>query len=456
MPVNRFRLLKKECRMVAFSSSKKRLVLLSGFLLAFVVVLNFSTYILYKRSQAYLDNELGERLRSIATTLSHAIENAMPDSLSPETIAPSIYTTLSLVQTENLLSNIVVLTPEGRTVIDLGDVSDEGEINPFVELDFEAVTLARSGLSASTRLYTSGDVYLKSAYAPLTLDDGRVIGVVGVEAGATYFDVLRALSNAILVVDISSIVIIVVLSLFFYRQSLSLDRAQAAVIQGENLATMGRMVAGIAHEIRNPLSVIRTSAEVLEKKYHGDDEAFGYIAEEVDNLNRILTGYLQFARAERQYAAPHSFQKILRRCVMMMEPELRDKSIEVVQNYPKGDTMILADDKRIQQAVLNIIINAHQALDDGGRIEISLARRSKFAIVTVKDDGPGISSKHLKEIVKPFYTTKEHGSGLGMSIVNNIVQDHGGRMDIQSSPGAGTSVTLEMPLADDPRSQPQA
>ncbi len=442
--------------MATFSSSRKRLVLLSGFLLAFVVVLNFSTYILYKRSQDYLDNELGERLRSIAATLSHAVENATPDSLSAETIAPSIYTTLHLVQAENLLSNIVVLTPEGRTVVDLSNVSDEGEINPFIELDYEAVTLARSGLSASTRLYTSGNLYLKSAYAPLISDDGRVIGIIGVEAGATYFDVLRALSNAILVVDIASIIIVVVLSLFFYRQSLSLDRAQAAVIQGENLATMGRMVAGIAHEIRNPLSVIRTSAEVLERKYRGDDEAFAYIAEEVDNLNRILTGYLQFARAERREAAPHSLQKILRRCVMMVEAELREKSIEVVQHYPQGDMMILADDKRIQQAVLNIIINAHQALGDGGHIEISLARRSKFAIVTVKDDGAGISPKHFKEIVKPFYTTKEHGSGLGLSIVSNIVQDHGGRMDIQSSPGAGTTVTLELPLADDARSQPQA
>ena len=433
-------------------SSTKRLVLLSGFLLAFLVVLNVSTFILYKRSKDYLDNELGERLRSIASTLSHAIENASPDTLSAQEIDASLLTMLHLVQAENLLSNIVILTLEGRTIVDLGEVSSTGELNPFIELDFGAVTLARSGLAASTRLYASGDVFLKSAYAPISADDGRVMGIIGVEAGATYFDVLRALSRAIIVVDAASVIIVVVLSLFFYRQSESLDRAQTAVLQGENLATMGRMVAGIAHEIRNPLSIIKTSAEVLEKKYRGDDEAFGYISEEVDNLNRILTGYLNFARTGHAQTAPHSLQKILKRCVMMLEPELRKKSIEVVENYPPGNTFVVADDKRIQQAVLNILINAHQALDGGGRIEISLACASGSAIVTINDDGPGIAPKNIKDIIKPFYTTKEHGSGLGMSIVNNIVQEHGGRLDIHSPPDGGTSVSFELPLAEDTES----
>ncbi|MFQ5512562.1 MAG: ATP-binding protein [Candidatus Krumholzibacteriia bacterium] len=434
--------------MSGFSSSKKRLILLSGFLLAFVVVLNVSTLVLYKRSKDYLDNELGERLRSIATTLSHAVENT--DSLRAGSLGPSLYTMLHLVQAENLLSNIVVVTSEGRTVVDLSGVSAEGELNPFIDLDFSAVTLARSGLAAATRLYASGDVYLKSAYAPLFAADGTVVGIIGVEAGATYFDVLRELGNAILVVDVASVIIVVVLSLFFYRQSLSLDRAQAAVIQGENLATMGRMVAGIAHEIRNPLSIIKTSAEVLAKKHSGDQEAFAYISEEVDNLNRILSGYLNFARAERQESRPHSIQKILKRCVMMLEPELLAKSIEVVEDYPAADTIVLADDKQIQQAVLNVMINAHQALDSGGRIVMALTRRTRFARVTITDDGPGIPRKNLKEIVKPFFTTKEHGSGLGMSIVRNIVHEHGGRLDIHSAAGSGTSVTIDLPLAADP------
>jgi signal transduction histidine kinase len=429
------------------TSSRKRLILISGFLVAFLAVLNISTFALYRRAKSYLDTELGERLRSIAITLAHAVENAQPDGLENAAIAPSLYTMLHMVRTENLLSNIVILTPDGRTVVDLGNFSDVGEMNPFIELDFTAVTLARSGLSASTTSYKSGDIYMKSAYAPVLSADNEVIGILGVEAGANYFDVLRELGNAIIFVVITSLIIIVVLGLFFYRQSVSLDRAQAAVIRGENLATMGRMVAGIAHEIRNPLSIIKTSAERLQNKHGSDDEMVSYISEEVDKLDHILTGYLNFARAESQESQPQCMQKIIRRCLLILESEIQAKSVEIITRLPEGDVMVMGDDKRIQQAILNVVINAVQAVDVGGRIEIAMDMRSKSATILIKDDGAGISAKQLKEVTKPFYTTKKRGSGLGMSIVSNIVEEHNGGMDIRSEPGAGTEIAISLPIA---------
>jgi signal transduction histidine kinase len=427
-------------------STKKRLLLISGFLAAFLLVLNVSTYVLYTRAKDYLDAELGERLRSIAVTLSHTVEISAPDPSRPIDIDSPLYTLLHTAKAENLLSNIVILTPAGNTVVDLGNVSTEGEPNPFIELDYTAVTLARSGLPAYTNLYRSGDVYMKSAYAPITSGENDVVGILGVEAGATYFDVLRALSSAIILVDIASVAIIVVLGIFFYHQSLSLDRAQEAVIQGENLATMGRMIAGIAHEIRNPLSIIRTSAERLQNKYNADDEVFSYISEEVDKLDQILTGYLNFARAQSQELRPHAAQRIIRRCVMIMDPEIRHKATRVIDRLPEEDVMIQCDDKRIQQAVLNILLNAIQAVPTEGTIEISLDTRAKYAIVLIKDSGAGISGKNLKEITKPFFTTKEQGSGLGMSIVNTIVQEHNGTLEVMSSPGSGTEVQMSIPL----------
>ncbi|UCG52112.1 MAG: ATP-binding protein [Candidatus Latescibacterota bacterium] len=426
-------------------SSRKRLALLSGFLLAFIIVLNVSTYVLYQRAKVHLDNELGERLRAIATTLAHAVEFTGSEELSMEDLDPSFLTLLHMVKTENLLSNVVVLTADGKTVVDLGNLSEPGELNPFIELDYTAVTLARSGLSAYTSLYRSGDIYMKSAYAPISSLDNRVIGMIGVEAGAEFFEVLRALSNAIIMVVVTSVVIVIILAGFFYRQSLSLDKAQAAVIQGENLATMGRMVAGIAHEIRNPLSIIKTSAERLSKKYKSDDEAFAYISEEVDQLNRILTGYLNFAKAEPSEFRPHSFQKIVGRCLLILEGELQAKGIKIVKRDPETDVFVLGDDKRIQQAVLNVLLNACQATDPGGRIEVSLESDTKSAIVSVSDNGKGMDDKELKETIKPFFTTKKHGSGLGLSIVNNIIEEHNGTLEIESEPGEGTVVRITFP-----------
>lgn len=428
-------------------SSRNRALLIAALLLAFLVVLGFSTYVLYTRSKAHLDTALGERLRSVAATLAQAVEISTAGSLDPIDIDPDLYTLLHSARAENLLSNIVIVTPDGRTVVDLANVSVEGELNPFIELDYTAVTLARSGLSASTNLYRSGSDYMKSAYAPVTSPENEVVGILGVEAGASYFDVLRALRSAIIMVDVAGGAIIVLLGLFFYLQSASLDRAQAAIIQGENLATMGRMVAGIAHEIRNPLSIIKTSAERLSRKYNPGDEVFAYISEEVDKLNHIVTGYLSFARAEHQKLEPQSMQKIISRCLLILEPEMEAKSVRVRRTAAATDVTVIGDDKRLQQAVLNILLNAVQAVDRNGTIEISLDESNRSAIVAVTDNGVGIPQKQLKEITKPFFTTKERGSGLGMSIVSTIVKEHGGELKIESAPGKGTTVMLHVPTA---------
>jgi two-component system sensor histidine kinase HydH len=206
------------------------------------------------------------------------------------------------------------------------------------------------------------------------------------------------------------------------------------------------MVAGIAHEIRNPLSIIRTSAETLQKKYSIQDEVFAYIKEEVDELDRILSGYLNFARAGSQDIRPHSLVKIVKRCLLILDPEMKKNAVQIDEHYPDGEIEISADDKRLQQAVLNVLINAVQAVDRRGSIDISLETRSKLAVLTVRDNGTGISGKNLKEITRPFYTTKEQGSGLGLSIVSNIVEEHGGKLMIDSAPGVGTAVSITLPL----------
>ena len=428
-------------------SSKKRLLSAAGFLVAFAVVLNLSTFLLYAKAKQYLDVELGERLRSVALALSHTIEIAAEDLSVGSGVDPALQTVLRSTKAENLLSNIVILTPNGNTVLDLSNVSVEGEPNPFIELDLTAVTLARSGLSAYTSSYKSGNDYMKSAYAPIMSPKNDVVGILGVEAGATYFDVLRALSGAIVAIDVTSVGVLLVLGFIFYRQSLSLDRAQAAVIQGENLSTMGRMVAGIAHEIRNPLNIIATSAERLRKRYNRDDPVFSYITEEVQKLDEILTGYLDFAKARSQERRPYSVQRIARRCLMILDGDLKARHIQVVCDLLPGDIMISCDDKRIQQAILNVLLNAIQAVSTGGRIEISVKATAKYATVVIKDNGGGIPERLLKDVTRPFFTTKERGSGLGLSVVRTIIEEHHGTLDIKSVPSSGAEISLTIPVA---------
>ena len=428
-------------------SSKKRLVLITAFMVVFLVVLLATTVVLYRRAERHLDNEMGERLKAVAGGLARAVEIAVPDSLSGSTVGDELLTLLFDASLESELSNVVILTPAGITIVDLAGFSEPGEPNPFIALDFSAVTQARAGIPAYTNLYQSGDDYMKSAYAPVTSAAGDVIGLLGVEAGAGYFRELRELSRMIVFILGASVLAVAVLSLLFYRQSIALDRAQEAAIRRENLATMGRMVANIAHDIRNPLSIIKTSAHRLSKKYRDDDEVLSYISEEVDELNRILTGYLDFAGSHKPAIMPHSAQRIVDRCMLVVEPGIRAGEIDLRRSLPEEPVVVAVDEKRAQQAVMNVLMNAVQAVVGGGKIEVSVERRPPYGVIAIGDDGCGIEQKVLGDVTKPFFTTRADGSGLGLSIVQTIVNEHDGRLEIKSRPGKGTHVEIAFPLA---------
>jgi signal transduction histidine kinase len=429
-------------------SSKKRLGLISAFMLVFLVVLLAATIVLYRRAERHLDNEMGERLKAVARGLATTVAASGPDSLTEDVVDDDLISVLFDASFEADLSNVVVLTPEGITVVDLGGFFQPGEPNPFIDLDFSAVTQARAGIAAYSNLYQSGDDYMKSAYAPIKSPNDDVIGILGVEAGAGYFSELRELSNMIVFILGASVIAVAVLGLLFFRQSLALDRAQEAAIRKENLATMGRMVANIAHDIRNPLSIIKTSAQRLGKKYSSDDDVFSYISEEVDELNRILTGYLDFAGSHKTSIAPYSAQKIISRCLLVVEPEIRAARIGLTKHLPDGDVVISVDEKRAQQAVMNVLMNAVQAVSEGGKIEVSVVKSPPYGVIAVSDDGRGIEEKDLGEVTKPFFTNRADGSGLGLSIVQTIMEEHNGRLTIGSRPGTGTKVDLSFPLAE--------
>jgi len=133
--------------------------------------------------------------------------------------------------------------------------------------------------------------------------------------------------------------------------------------------------------------------------------------------------------------------------MLVVEPEIRAKGVELVQEL-SDDAEILVDEKRAQQAVMNVIMNAIQAVPEtGGRIRIVFEKREPFGVITIEDNGCGIEGKTLKEVTKPFFTTRAEGSGLGLSIVKTVMDEHGGRLSIESTVGAGTTVSLSFPLA---------
>jgi signal transduction histidine kinase len=209
------------------------------------------------------------------------------------------------------------------------------------------------------------------------------------------------------------------------------------------------MIAGISHEIRNPLGIIRSSAELLKKKMAAVDPANAFpniIVEEANRLNLIITDFLEYAKPKSPHITRCSIQQILAKNIAFLTVQLQQGGYSVEQDCEKDLPDIMVDFDMMYQAFLNVLINAMQAMQEGGAIRIGIRSNGDGAVVSFEDEGKGVPESALDKVWDPFFTTKETGTGLGLGIVRNIVEAHGGSVDIQNSIRGGAVVTIRLPF----------
>lgn len=233
------------------------------------------------------------------------------------------------------------------------------------------------------------------------------------------------------------------------------DRRQLEerLYQAERLASLGKMVASVSHEIKNPLGIVGSTAEILRKRLErlapGNEHLAGIIVEETARLDRIVQEFLDFARPIKPGKIRVAVNKLLVAALEFFQPELERQGISSVLRLDDSLPMVLADPDLLYRAFLNIIINAKQAMEDGGTLTVS----SRFApaqggvVVEIQDSGVGMPTEVLRQLFQPFFTTKNRGSGLGLSIVENIVTSHGGTVSVESEPGTGSRFRITLPVA---------
>ena len=234
-----------------------------------------------------------------------------------------------------------------------------------------------------------------------------------------------------------------------------LEQAQAEARRSERLAALGQLSAGLAHEIRNPLGVIKGSAEMLIQKLQASDELSrelaGYISTEVNRLSALVTEFLDFARPLRAQLQPADLTAILDRALEIVAHRWKGKPVRVERDYTSGLPPVPLDESLCEQAFLNLVQNAYEAMEDHGgtlRVEARLAThddRNGVQLV-LADTGPGIPDELREEIFNPFVTTKKSGVGLGLSIVSKIVDGHHGSIRVENAPRGGAVFTLFFPL----------
>lgn len=223
---------------------------------------------------------------------------------------------------------------------------------------------------------------------------------------------------------------------------------EAQLNHAERLAALGEMVAGVSHEIRNPLGIIRSTAELLGGMPDSKEEQkklSGVIVEESGRLDNIVTEFLDFARPQEPNMEECNLEEIIEKNLLFLHPELDKKKISVRDNLNGRSLKLMADPQLLYRSFLNIFLNAIQSMEDGGTITVNVEEEKDNYIVRVEDTGRGIGKENLNKIFNPFFSTKEKGSGLGLPIVRNIIEAHKGSIAIQSEGESGTKVTIILP-----------
>jgi len=433
--------------------SRRQLLGVGLLALAILSVSGSGLFVLYDSSAQHLDREFGLRLQSVAVAAAATVpgDSLLAWWLDVETPVDVLLLQhrLERVETDNQLAKIIVYQSDRTVLLDTSQLLERGETDPFLALDLAAVEQASVGIASYSTLQRAGGGYMKAGYAPIFDGYGDVAGMVGVMASADFFATLEGLRNRLLVVGSAMTALVLLLTVIYLAYARRLARARAALARAERLSAMGRMAAGIAHEIRNPLGIIKNTAQLLREELQEEGhstELVDFIPEEVDRLNETLTGYLEFARGDALRFEQADFCKLIRRTLKLMQPDFANAGIHCAHDLDGTPELVLRmDPRRMQQVLLNLLLNAVQAMPDGGRLGIALRGDERRIELRIVDSGVGLDETHAEQLFEAFATNKEKGSGLGLHVARRIVEQHGGSLTLTGAVGEGATALLTLP-----------
>jgi two-component system sensor histidine kinase HydH len=227
--------------------------------------------------------------------------------------------------------------------------------------------------------------------------------------------------------------------------------------RADRLSALGQLSAGLAHEIRNPLGAIKGAVEILQDDFppgHPKAEFYAILLKEVERLNDVLTNFLSFARPVTPHLAPLDVRAVLTALEGLISGQARAHRVQIFTSFHAGPSRVMADETLLKQAFLNIMLNAAEAMPEGGDLAISTrlspegaaGGRPEWVEAVFDDTGPGIQEEDLGRIFDPFFTTKKDGTGLGLAITHRIIETHHGTIRVMSQRGKGSTFVVTLPL----------
>jgi len=438
------------------------------FIVLVLLVVNIANWRMMRLLERSKEEDLARRLRSVSHIVTDsialpeppgilytlqqsdpadqaAILDAYPDSEAYENLAAR----LARLKVNSGLAQVLLMTPAGNVVADSNYRFLAGEPLPFV-IDSQYLQDALKGKRASTPLYAWEGEHFQRDYQPMVDDNGTTLGVVMSSISADYLASMQQVRSQVLRLWMLSSVFLLILGFWLYRMFQYVVRLERRALQKVRVEAMGALAGGVAHELRNPLAIIRALAEEIDADQPGSNrsaENAKDIVDETQRLSELITHFLSLSRPpETSEGHRINLNQEVERVVQLMRKSAPEQ-IEFVLDLPAQTLAVQGDDRAIRQLVLNLLLNAREAIGEKpGRIEISLKERRRDAELRIQDTGPGISRKDINRVFEPFYTTRPTGTGLGLAISKGIVENLGGELKLESNSGRGTTAVVIMPL----------
>lgn len=406
------------------------------FAVAFIAATNATAWSVYLLAASAFDEEQSVRLVTFAKMVARVTE------IPPTERSVVVMRRLSEIAG---LDQAFVLDG-GRRVVALVSVGGE---DPALRADQFEIARAYRGEAVAAVPYPAQGRYFRRAYAPIRVDD-VIVGVAGVAAPADAFERIERLKAYLWAVAGASLLAVAVLFAAYRRWGRYLRGLAAAMERNERLAAVGAMAATVAHEVRNPLGIIRATADVLERENPLPDsgrELVEDIRTEVARLDGVVTGLLDLTRTPVLHLDDVDVNVLVERVVNDWERGTRGQGPEHRCDLDPGAGTIRADGRRLRQALLNLVLNAAEAAGESGHVEVRTARTRGGVEISVADDGPGVPAEARPRLFEPFFTTKPRGAGLGLAVVAAVLRAHGGTAEVSSRPGRGAVFIVRLSAA---------
>ncbi|MGE4558967.1 MAG: nitrogen regulation protein NR(II) [Desulfobulbus sp.] len=458
-----------------FSFTSLLLILIASFILSWVIAGNAKN-VLLQRSEAYS--------RLFADNLNRQVflQFVLPTvvrygriALSEQEQYERLDRIVANITRGMRIDSVTIYEPKQNviaysTMAELMGKQDMGGLEYQKAAKGESNSVLISGGSLFSFLPGAADVFCTlKTYVPFRQENklgertGEIMGVIEVvqDLSEDLEAIIRLQARVIILSLTIMAVLFVILSMIVVRANRIIAqraaerlRLEEQLNEAQRLASLGKMVAAVSHEIKNPLGIVRSTAEILgnriSKVAPGNERLANIIVEETSRLDGIVREFLDFARPRDVEKKAGSLNTVVERLLCFMEPELQQKAVQVEQALDRDLPEVYFDSEQIYQVLLNIAFNAIQAMPEGGALLIETGTADPEQVfVGLTDTGIGIAPEKLEQIFTPFYTDKNRGTGLGLTIAKNIIEKHGGHVEVSSHPGEGSTFRIFLPLQGD-------